>query len=69
MPKSAIRTKNPRLQLDPIEGNHGQEWQPQGEPQKTLIHDFPDKELGKVIPYGIYDVGRNQGWVSVGDRS
>src|SRR5450756_1824188 len=46
--------------------NRGQEWQPQGEPEKTLLHDFPDKELGKVIPYGIYDVGRNQGWVSVG---
>ena len=46
--------------------NHGQEWQPQGQPEETLIHDFPDKELGKVIPYGIYDVGRNQGWVSVG---
>jgi transposase len=46
--------------------NHGQEWQPQGEPEKTLLHDFPDKERGKVIPYGIYDVGRNQGWVSVG---
>ena len=46
--------------------NGGQEWQPQGEPEKTLIHDFADKELGKVIPYGIYDVGRNQGWVSVG---
>ena len=46
--------------------NHGQEWQPKGEPEKTLIHDFPDKELGKVIPYGVYDLGRNQGWVSVG---
>jgi transposase len=46
--------------------NNGQEWHPQGEPQKTLVHDFPDKELGKIIPYGIYDVGRNQGWVSVG---
>ena len=46
--------------------NRGQEWRPQGEPEKTLLHDFPDKELGKVIPYGIYDVGRNQGWVSVG---
>src|ERR1017187_3505834 len=46
--------------------NRGQEWQPQGEPQKTLVHDFPDKELGKAIPYGIYNVGRNQGWVSVG---
>jgi hypothetical protein len=46
--------------------NRGQEWQPKEEPQKTLVHDFPDKELGKIIPYGIYDVGRNQGWVSVG---
>lgn len=46
--------------------NHGQEWQPKGEPEKTLIHDFPDKELGKAIPYGVYDLGRNQGWVSVG---
>jgi hypothetical protein len=44
----------------------GQEWQPQGQSEETLIHDFPDKELGKAIPYGIYDVGRNQGWVSVG---
>ena len=31
-----------------------------------MVHDFPDKELGKAIPYGIYDVGRNEGWVSVG---
>ena len=46
--------------------NRGQEWQPQGEPQKTLVHDFPGKELGKAIPYGIYDLGRNEGWVSVG---
>jgi transposase len=46
--------------------NHGQEWRPQEFPQKTLVHDFPDKELGKAIPYGIYDVGRNEGWVSVG---
>ena len=46
--------------------NGGQEWRPQGEPEETLIHDFADKDLGKVVPYGIYDVGRNQGWVSVG---
>jgi hypothetical protein len=46
--------------------NGGREWQPQGEPEKTLIHDFADKELGKVIPYGVYDIGQNQGWVSVG---
>ena len=46
--------------------NRGQEWQPQAEPQKNLVHDFLDKELGKAIPYGIYDLGRNEGWVSVG---
>lgn len=46
--------------------NRGQEWQPQGEPQKILVHDFPDKELGKAIPYGIYGLGCNEGWVSVG---
>lgn len=46
--------------------NRGLEWRPQAEPQKTLVHDFPDKELGKAIPYGIYDLGRNEGWVSVG---
>src|SRR5947209_3264235 len=46
--------------------NHGQEWQPPGQPQKTLVPDFPDPDLGKAIPYGIYDLGRNQGWVSVG---
>jgi hypothetical protein len=46
--------------------NNGQEWHPQGEPQKTLVHDFPDQQLDKIIPYGIYDVGRNRGWVNVG---
>ncbi len=46
--------------------NGGREWRPQGEPVKTRVHDFEDKELGKVIPYGIYDVADNSGWVSVG---
>jgi hypothetical protein len=46
--------------------NGGREWQPQGQPEKTLLHDFPDPEMGKAIPYGVYDVGQNQGWVSVG---
>jgi len=46
--------------------NAGREWQPQGQPEKALVHDFEDKELGKVIPYGVYDVGKNSGWVSVG---
>jgi len=46
--------------------NSGQEWQPQGEPEEVRIHDFQDKQLGKAIPYGVYDVANNQGWVSVG---
>jgi transposase len=46
--------------------NGGQEWQPKGEPEKVLVHDFLDKELGKAIPYGVYDISENQGWVSVG---
>ena len=44
----------------------GREWQPCGEPVEVLIHDFIDKELGKAIPYGVYDLTENQGWVSVG---
>ncbi len=46
--------------------NKGREWRPQGEPEKVGVHDFPSKQLGKVAPYGIYDLGRNTGWVSVG---
>ncbi len=46
--------------------NGGREWEKKGQPVEVNVHDFPDKELGKAIPYGIYDVGRNEGWVSVG---
>ena len=46
--------------------NAGEEWQPKGEPEKVKVHDFPDKKLGKAIPYGVYDMARNEGWVSVG---
>jgi len=46
--------------------NSGREWQPQGEPDEVLVHDFPDKILGKAIPYGVYDVGQDAGWVNVG---
>ena len=46
--------------------NLGREWQPSGEPVEVLIHDFMDKDLGKAIPYGVYDLTENQGWVSVG---
>ena len=46
--------------------NGGREYQPAGEPERVYVHDFMDKELGKAIPYGIYDVSANAGWVSVG---
>jgi Rhodopirellula transposase DDE domain len=46
--------------------NSGQEWQSQGEPERVRVHDFAIPELGKVAPYGVYDLGRNAGWVSVG---
>ena len=46
--------------------NGGREWRPQGEPERVGVHDFPSKEWGKVAPYGVYDLGRNSGWVSVG---
>lgn len=46
--------------------NGGREWQPKGSPEEVRVHDFRDKKLGKVVPYGIYDVYRNEGWVSVG---
>ena len=46
--------------------NAGREWQPQGQPERVRVHDFIDDELGKVAPYGVYDVTANLGWVSVG---
>ena len=46
--------------------NAGRAWRPKGEPEQVLVHDFIDKELGKAIPYGVYDVTNNEGWVSVG---
>ena len=46
--------------------NGGREYQPAGEPEQVNVHDFPDKQLGKAIPYGIYDLSANTGWVSVG---
>jgi hypothetical protein len=46
--------------------NPGREWQPQGVPQEVRVYDFPIKGLGRVTPYGVYDLGRNAGWVNVG---
>jgi hypothetical protein len=46
--------------------NNGTTWRPKGEPAEVNVHDFMDKELGKAIPYGVYDVAANTGWVNVG---
>jgi transposase len=46
--------------------NGGKEWQPKGEPEKVGIHDFASPEFPKVIPYGVYDIGKNMGWINVG---
>jgi hypothetical protein len=46
--------------------NAGREWQPSGRPELVRVHDFPSDALGKAIPYGVYDMARNEAWVSVG---
>ena len=46
--------------------NAGREWRPQGDPEEVRVHDFLIKELGRAVPYGIYDLASNTGWVSVG---
>ena len=63
-PVISVDTKKKEL-IGPFK-NAGKEWQKKGEPVEVNMHDFPDPVLGKVIPYGVYDVGRNEGWVSVG---
>lgn len=52
--------------------NGGREWHPKGEPTRVNVHDFADRALGdygKAIPYGIYDIGNDEGWVNVGDTA
>ena len=46
--------------------NHGREWRPKGEPELVNVHDFIDPKLGRAVPYGVYDINANVGWVSVG---
>lgn len=63
-PAISVDTKKKELVGDFRNG--GREWRPQGKPEEVRVHDFPDKSLGKAIPYGVYDLVHNQGWVSVG---
>ncbi|MGH7179283.1 MAG: ISAzo13 family transposase [Tepidisphaeraceae bacterium] len=46
--------------------NAGREWRRRGRPEEVRVHDFPDPKMNKAIPYGVYDLTRNEGWVSVG---
>lgn len=68
-----LRRKQPVISVDTKKKelvghfkNGGREWQPKGTPESVLVHDFPDDATGKAIPYGVYDMGRNEAWVSVG---
>ncbi len=63
-PVISVDTKKKEL-VGPYK-NAGREWQRKGEPERVDVHDFPDPELGKVIPYGVFDMSRNEGWGSVG---
>ncbi len=68
-----LRKKQPTVSVDTKKKelvgdfkNNGREWNPQGQPPEVRVHDFQDKTRGKVIPYGVYDILNDQGWVSVG---
>jgi hypothetical protein len=63
-PAISVDTKKKELVGDFKNG--GREYQPKGQPEEVRVHDFVDKELGKAIPYGVYDLKNNEGWVSVG---
>ena len=65
-PAISVDTKKKELVGDYANG--GREWQPEGEPVRVGVHDFPDPEMGKAVPYGVYDLANNEGWVSVGDH-
>jgi len=63
-PAISVDTKKKELVGDFKNG--GREWRPHGQPAEVRVHDFLDPTLGKAIPYGVYDLLNNQGWVSVG---
>ena len=71
--EAAIAAKQPTISVDTKKKelvgdfkNDGREWRPKGEPELVRVHDFKDKELGKAIPYGVYDLANDEGWVQVG---
>jgi hypothetical protein len=63
-PVISVDTK--RKELVGNDRNASRDWRPKGDPLRVNVHDFPDKEVGKVAPYGVYDITANAGWVSLG---
>jgi len=71
--KAALAAGEPAISVDTKKKelvgdfrNAGREWHPQGSPPEVRVHDFVIPELGRAVPYGIYDIAGNAGWVSVG---
>jgi len=71
--KEALASGNPAISVDTKKKelvgdfrNGGREWRPKGSPEEVRVHDFIIPELGRAVPYGIYDIAGNTGWVSVG---
>jgi transposase len=71
--RAQLRAHDPAISVDTKKKelvgdfrNTGREWRPRGKPEKVRVHDFLIEELGKAIPYGVYDMDKNLGWVGVG---
>jgi hypothetical protein len=71
--KAFLRARQPIISVDTKKKelvgnfkNNGREWRPKGTPDQVNVHDFIDPELARAVPYGVYDIANNLGWVSVG---
>lgn len=71
--KGHMQKGNPVISVDSkkkeLVGNYknaGEQWRPKGKPEEVQVHDFLNPELGKALPYGVYDLAKNMGWVNVG---
>jgi hypothetical protein len=71
--KAALASGEPAISVDTKKKelvgdfkNAGREWRPKGSPEPVRVHDFLIKQLGRAVPYGVYDIGENAGWVRVG---
>jgi hypothetical protein len=70
---AALATRQPVISVDTKKKelvgdfkNAGREWRPQGDPEEVEVYDFLSKAVGRAVPYGVYDIAANAGWVSVG---